>query len=346
MAAYSKRWALAWLAPLVLMMLCLPSPVTAAAPAVPPTPKQPLPDQDQPDSPPVTYTVRPGDNLSLIARQFHTRVAALQQANKMGDSDLILIGQHLAIPILPIPPQLASLPDPRRGLAMAVSRLQDVSNLGVAWYYTWQWCSEPGCLPMLYRMEDPPGCAPTILVGNEPNAIRPYGFPVTTTLAAERVRAIELICPHSQLVVGNVSADDWSSLGGTGSGRDWLAGFLAAYRQIARRDFHQAFGVHCYAVAVPGYCLDRLARLRALYSGPMWVTEFGVLSGGPDPFDILLNYIAAHFDRFAPYTNRQPHTGQGWELTSGVELVQPNGHLTPLGEAYANWPLAAGSQMR
>ena len=111
---------------------------------------------------------------------------------------------------------------------MAVPRPEDVASLGVAWYYIWQWCAEPGCVPMVYRMERPAACAPTILVGNEPNAVQPFGWPVSPALAAERVRAIERQCPISQLVVGNVAADDWSSAGGWGSGRDWLRAFLQA----------------------------------------------------------------------------------------------------------------------
>jgi len=273
-------------------------------------------------------------------------VAALQLANGMGDATLILIGQRLKIPVLPQAPTPRDSPSPRRGLAMAFPELGDVARLGVGWYYTWQWCSAPGCVPMVYQMEAPLVCAPLILVGNEPNAIQPYGWPVTPTLAAERVRTIEMQCPSAQLVVGNVSADDWRSAGGWGSGHDWLAAFLAAYEQYARRDFHQTLGVHCYSQANAGYCLAQLAELRALYPGPMWVTEFGILSGSPVEFLRLLKFVAAHFERFAAYTNRQPHTGQGWELSTGVEMVSANGSLTPVGEIYALWPRTANLQVR
>ena len=101
---------------------------------------------------------------------------------------------------------------------MAVPALGDVDQLGAAWYYTWQWCAARACVPMVYKMESPPACAPVILVGNEPNAIQPAGWPVSPTLAAARVRAIERQCPEARLVVGNVAADDWSSAGGWGFG--------------------------------------------------------------------------------------------------------------------------------
>lgn len=44
----------------------------------------------------------------------------------------------------------------------------------------------------------------------------------------------------------------------------------------------------------------------------------------------------ANFERYAAYTNRQPHTGEGWELSVGVELVRQDGELTPSGELYAD----------
>ena len=350
MTAHRQRRApsLVGLAPiLLLLLLVLPAAAPVNAAGGPPTPTARVRDPGADDSQPgVVYAVQPGDTLTSIGRHFDTRVAALQLANGMGDATLILIGQRLKIPIIPSAPVAVNPPDPRRGLAMAVVRPEDVDELGAAWYYTWQWCAAPGCVPMVYQMQAPPICAPIILVGNEPNAIQPSGWPVSPTLAAERVRAIEGQCPGARLVVGNVAADDWSSVGGWGSGRDWLAAFLQAYAHYARRNFHQTLGVHCYSQADAAYCLGRLAELRALYSGPMWVTEFGILSGSPDEFLRLLKYVAGHFERFAAYTNRQPHTGQGWELSTGVEMVNGSGRLTPVGDVYALWPRVGGLQVR
>jgi hypothetical protein len=350
MTAHQLRRApwLVGLAPILfLLALFVPAPLPASAAGGPPTQARHVPDGGVSDDDlPVTYRAQPGDSLASIARRFGTQVEALQQANRMDAATPLLIGQRLTIPVIPAAPPLVQAPDDRRGLAMALPRLDDAAELGVAWYYTWQWCTDPGCVPMVYKMEAPAACAPIILVGNEPNAIQPSGWPVSPTLAAERVRAIEVQCPQSKLVVGNVAADDWSRVGGWGSGRDWLRAFLAAYAQYARRNFHQTLGVHCYSQANASYCLDRLSELRAVYAGPMWVTEFGILSGSPAEFGAVLRYVSAYFDRFAAYTNRQPHTGQGWELTSGVEMVNGNGSLTPVGDVYAQWPRLGRLQMR
>jgi len=44
------------------------------------------------------YVVRPGDNLTLVARRFGTTVRALTSANKLNPNRPLLIGQRLALP--------------------------------------------------------------------------------------------------------------------------------------------------------------------------------------------------------------------------------------------------------
>ena len=293
-----------------------------------------------------TYIIQPGDDLGSLALRFHTTIQALLQANNIASPNRIRAGDKLFIPYRLPSFSLTSPPDPRRGLAMAVIEPKDLASLAVGWYYTWAWCALPRCVPMVYFMELPPDCPALLLVGNEPNATRPFGGPISPADAAQKVQAIELACPATRLVVGNVSADDWRSAGGWGSGQDWLAEFLARYRDMSGHPFQQTLGVHCYSQALADYCLTKLAQLRQLYAGPMWVTEFGLLSGGAEQFSILLDFAAAQFERFAAYTNRQPHTGQGWELSTGVELVLRDGRLSPAGEVYVAWPNPLLSQLR
>lgn len=64
-----------------------PSPVSTRVPTPTATP-----------SGPITYTVQPGDTLSAIAQKFDTTVAAIQEANKIENPDLISVGQVLVIP--------------------------------------------------------------------------------------------------------------------------------------------------------------------------------------------------------------------------------------------------------
>lgn len=72
------------------------TPVTTAAPSVAATA---VPTSATSSSAPQqTYVVQPGDTLNSIALRFGTTVLALQQANGLGSSDVILVGQVLIIP--------------------------------------------------------------------------------------------------------------------------------------------------------------------------------------------------------------------------------------------------------
>ena len=254
------------------------------------------------------YEVQPGDNLARIAQRFGTNVELIVTTNNLRNPNQIFVGQTLTIPDgasagnssdSTITASKSSTGN-EKGLAMAVSRhSEDLGTLGVSWLYVWGWCSSPDCVPMVRAMQDPPTCPATLLVGNEPNAREPNGAPVTPADAATRVVAIETQCPNTTLVVGNVAADDWSPVGGWGSGYNWLSGFLSAYRTRTGRAFSQTLGVHCYSQHLASYCTNALAQMQSLYSGPMWVTEFGILSGDAGQFGTLLGYIASHFDKYA-----------------------------------------------
>lgn len=222
-----------------------------------------------------------------------------------------------------------------KGLAMATHHPEDLLALRVSWWYVWGWCDQPNCIPMVYAMELPPSCPPILLVGNEPNARAPNGSPVTPAVAATKVRAIEQKCPRTQLVVGNVAYDDWSSVGGWGSGYNWLTEFLSEYQKQSGKPFAQTLGVHCYSTQLSNYCIMGLNQMRQLYKGEMWVTEFGLLNGNAAEYAFLIEYIDMTFTRYAAYTNRQPHTGEGWEISTGVELVNDDGTLKPAGVVYA-----------
>lgn len=273
------------------------------------------------------YTVKAGDTLTRIAKANGTTYLELARLNNISSPYRITVGQCLRLPNTPAPVPAPTPPasSDAKGLAMATNHPEDLAALGVKWFYNWSDCSAP-CMPMVRAMQLPRNCAEIIIVGNEPNAVEPYGAPIAPVEAAAKVKAIEAQCPQSRLVVGNVSADNW----GNGSGQSWLSAFLKACP-----DFHQALGVHCYTQNAASYCTSQLAAMRKLYAGEMWVTEFGVLSGDTDQFKTLLDYIASNFTRYAAYTNRQPHTGQGWELATGVELVNGDGSLSPIGKVYA-----------
>jgi hypothetical protein len=79
--------------------LATASPTPTEAPTSTPRPtRAPAERTPTPAPQPQTYTVQPGDTLAAIAVRFGTTVEALQAANGIDDTDVILIGQVLVIP--------------------------------------------------------------------------------------------------------------------------------------------------------------------------------------------------------------------------------------------------------
>lgn len=68
----------------------------------PPKPDRPRPPQTTPPETDVfTYTVRPGDTLTDIARRFDTTVEVLARLNGLAEPDVLRSGQRLRIPSEP-----------------------------------------------------------------------------------------------------------------------------------------------------------------------------------------------------------------------------------------------------
>jgi competence protein ComEC len=64
---------------------------------------------------PTSYTVKPGDTLSSISRDFDVPLADLLAANNLGDGDLLTIGQKIVIPVdgaAPVPSPTPIRPRP------------------------------------------------------------------------------------------------------------------------------------------------------------------------------------------------------------------------------------------
>jgi membrane-bound lytic murein transglycosylase D len=59
--------------------------------APPPKPAAPAPRF-------ITHRVASGENLTSIARRYHTTVSAIQRANGLGNKTRILVGQRLRVP--------------------------------------------------------------------------------------------------------------------------------------------------------------------------------------------------------------------------------------------------------
>lgn len=83
------------------------------------------------DSDVITYTVRPGDSLWLIARNFGTTVSELANANNLSPSRPIYPGQRLYVPIRPayIVRPGDSLWEIARRFGVSVERLAEANGI-------------------------------------------------------------------------------------------------------------------------------------------------------------------------------------------------------------------------
>lgn len=279
------------------------------------------------------YVVRPGDYLSRIAKREGGTVAEWVAVNALADPNVIHVGQCLSRPGYigpPVPVAVGTL----KGLAMVdTGHMEDLAKLNASFYYVWGWCDAANCIPMVRSWQLPPSCPAMLLVGNEPNAIEPYGAPMSPKNAAAATLAIERQCPQTKLIAGNVSADDWSSVGGWGSGKNWLQQFALEYRRLTGHAFGGAAGVHCYTTSSTAWCVNRLNSIRGVWPGAWALTEFNVLNGDAAQMTAWMKYIrGAGFTHVSLYTNRQ--FGQGYDLP-GASVVNADGTLTPIGAVYA-----------
>ena len=280
------------------------------------------------------YVVRLGDTLYRIARANGTTWQELARVNGLASPDKIYVGQCLLLGA----GQSTVVASSAKGLAMADwSHNEDLDTLNVSFFYGWgEYCTgDPRCINMVRGNELSSACYSILLFLNEPNAVEPYGAPVSPAEAAQKVIAIEAQCPQMKLIVGNVSADDWDRAGGWGSGENWLRAFLRDYRSLTGKQYGGVLGIHCYVSENADYCLTRLRQMRNVYAGEMWITEMGVQNGDLNQFKRLWRYVSVAFTRVAVYTNRQPHMGEKWELASGVEMVNADSSLTPIGLWYS-----------
>lgn len=282
------------------------------------------------------YTVRPGDNLTRIANREGGTVAEWATVNSLPNANLIRVGQCLQRPGRPglIGPPVAS--GPVKGVALVDwGHMEDLAALNASFYFGWgEYCpaDDTRCINMVRAWELPRSCYSTLLVGNEPNAVEPWGAPKSPADAATATLAIERQCPGTRLIVGNVSADDWGPWGGM-SGREWVRQFAAAYKAQAGKKFGGVIGVHCYTTGQTAWCVNQLNSIRSVWSGAWALTEFNVLNGDASQMVAWMDYVrGAGFERVSVYTNRQ--FGEGYDLP-GASVVNDDGSLTPIGAVYA-----------
>ena len=108
------------------------------------------------------YTVKPGDNLSELAREFDTTVLALLEYNDLPNAETVFTGLELRIPYGPPPLPVTAPPTPASGtrFVVSLSRQQCWVLQGDQVRYTWtcstgygQWITRTGVFAVQTKLE-------------------------------------------------------------------------------------------------------------------------------------------------------------------------------------------------
>jgi hypothetical protein len=217
--------------------------------------------------------------------------------------------------------------EPFKGLAIAdMDHFDDIYVLGGEWWYDW---TSPldlysAKVPMLWSglpsTNIPSDYTGWILAMNEPNVSTQLN--ITPSEAVSRLNALRTSYPYAKILCCGVSI--WAG--------DWTEDF---WDLGGRPD---AWHVHAYTEEwiTPTFVQSELTEWHTLTGGDYWISEFGSPAGSLSDFQAVMTWFEQQswITRVSAYTNRQPE-GAPWAIGEGVEMVNDDGTLTPIGEWYA-----------
>jgi hypothetical protein len=197
--------------------------------------------------------------------------------------------------------------------------------LKASWFYVWNWCSSSGCVPMTRNWAMPPSCPPILMLGNEPNSIEPYGFPISPETAAMVSLQIKTQCPNTWFVSGNVALPQFLGI----SSIEWLQRYFNA------SGIADQIGIHNYIA--PGWTAEQAIQvldstISAFPGKKFCITEFGDYNRNPEIFRAYLSAMKSRVDCFASFTDRDPN----WYIYgTNLNMVNDDGTLNIFGQIYA-----------
>jgi hypothetical protein len=242
--------------------------------------------------------------------------------------------------------------------------LQSPSKVGVGWTYypdfceeamatgihfAFNWNSQPGTAsmqghapgdvcpyaafyPMIYRWNGQGACpdiyqqSPYVLISNEPDGVGNQ----TEQEFSDAVWATAACYPSKRLVIGNVA---------------WDLGYLQrAYAIRGWPSQVRAIGMHCYETTQQ--CIDRanafISQANA-WGVKVWVTEYGYPHGTMDDRAQQMTDLTTWFmaqpaiEKVFPFQLWMQDTEPwAWGEPWSTKLLNDDGSLTPIGQAYHN----------
>lgn len=218
-------------------------------------------------------------------------------------------------------PMILQSPD-YKGLALADPyHSGDLDLLRAEWWYDW---TATGQTPMLWSGKPstslPQNYRGYVLVLNEPNV--EIQSNVTPAEAVRRMAILRAYYPNAKLLCCGVSV--------------WAGSWMTEFWRLGGRP--DGWHVHAYieAYITPQYIARELNAWHAMTGGEYWVSEYGSPEGSLEDFATVTEWFEGQswIVRVAAYTNRQP-IGVPWAIGPGVEMVNDNGDLSPIGAYYS-----------
>lgn len=245
--------------------------------------------------------------------------------------------------------------NPFKGFAGNPNACADMQHLGVSWYYNWEQAPASGCastgipfVPMISGGKGGGANIPTasaitsavssfaskgygyVLGFNEPDNSTQSDIPVATAVSlwpSFNNSALQLGTPATQA---------------NSTGQTWFTSFMGSVN--GSTTLHADFiAIHWYGWNT-GSCDAAASQFESYikyaegFSGnrPIWVTEWGCLNDSAPDAQTVLNFYKGALAVFGRHPRVARYSWYPW--STNLELVNSDGTLTDLGNAYAAAP--------
>jgi len=241
---------------------------------------------------------------------------------------------------------------PFKGFAGDPTACADMQHLGVSWYYNWKQTPTSGCastgvpfVPMVWGHTGSEQSASGIMsavssfVSKGYGAVLGFNEPDNSTQSNITVATAVSLWPsfnNSAIQLGTPATQANST------GQTWFTSFMGSVN--GSTTLHADFiAIHWYGWNA-GSCDAAASQFESYlkyaegFSGnrPIWVTEWGCLNDSAPDTQTVLNFYKGALAVFAKHPRVARYSWYPWSTNN--ELVNSDGTLTTLGDAYAAAP--------
>ncbi|HXT97523.1 MAG TPA: glycosyl hydrolase [Polyangia bacterium] len=241
---------------------------------------------------------------------------------------------------------------PFKGFAGDPNACTDLQHLRTSWFYNWEQTDDKKCastndpfVPMIWGHTGSEQSASGItgavssFVGKGNGYVLGFNEPDNSTQSNIPVATAVQLWPsftNSAILIGSPATQ------GNSTGQTWFGSFMSSVNgsSTLRADF---IALHWYGWNA-GSCDAAASQLESYlkwaegFSGnrPLWLTEWGCLNDSAPDVSTVVNFYNGALAVFARHPRVQRYSWYPW--STNLDLVNSDGSLTTLGQAYAAAP--------